>query len=51
MYAARNVRVVKSVTKDDDLLHLAFKTVNREEMPKDFVLLVSRRTPLAHQAK
>ena len=42
----RNVHVVKEVSKDDVLLHLATNPVREGEQPKDFILLVSRRVLL-----
>ena len=42
----RNVRVVKEVSKDDVLLHLATNPVREGELPKDFILLVSKRVLL-----
>ena len=42
----RNVCVVKEVSKDDVLLHLATNPVREGELPKDFILLVSKRVLL-----
>ena len=38
--------MIKSVNKDDVLVHLAYNTLRPGELPKDFVLLVSKRAPL-----
>ena len=42
----RNVHVVKEVSKDDVLFHLATNPVREGELPKDFILLVSKRVLL-----
>ena len=42
----RNVHVVKEVSKDDVILHLVTNSVREGELPKDFVLLVSKRVLL-----
>ena len=41
--APRNSRVFKKVTDDDCLLHIAYNSTRSGELPRDFVLLASKR--------
>ena len=43
--------MVKCITEEDHLLHLVANAMRPDELPRDFVLLVSKRMPLASQAK
>ncbi len=44
-YLHRHIKVVKPVSEDDCVVHLVYKTLEHEvgELPKDFVLLASKR--------
>ena len=50
MYTSiRHIRVVRDITPDNHLIHLAMKSPQPDKLPKDFVLLVSERPRMEYE--
>jgi acyl-CoA hydrolase len=48
-FMCKHIRVVRDITPDNHLIHLAMKSPQPDKLPKDFVLLVSERPRMEYE--